>query len=194
MKLLITPEMQCTEKEQEVYRVPGDLKQQEEKNSTIYGNGGRLASHIIAIAVALIIILVIAGGVIINDAVKAQNQGFSNTTGDDADALFQVSTIDALSSGLYDGVATVGEIRQRGDFGSGTFEGLDGELIALDGTVYQAQSDGTVKKADPSMKVPFAEMKFFRQDLVFDIPEGKTWLIPNMTWPCSFRRKILYMQ
>jgi acetolactate decarboxylase len=154
--------------------VPGDLKQQEEKNSTIYGNGGRLASHIIAIAVALIIILVIAGGVIINDAIKAQNQGFPNTTGDDADALFQVSTIDALSSGLYDGVATVGEIRQRGDFGSGTFEGLDGELIALDGTVYQAQSDGIVKKADPSMKVPFAEMKFFRQDLVFDIPGGKT--------------------
>ena len=99
--------------------------------------GGRLP-HIIAIAIALIIILVIAGGVIINDAIKTQNQGFSNTTGDGADALFQVSTIDALSSGLYDGVATVGEIRQRGDFGSGTFEGLDGELIALDETVYQA--------------------------------------------------------
>jgi acetolactate decarboxylase len=153
--------------------MPGDQRLRDETNSGDSGNGGRAASHFIVIAAALIIILVIAGGVIINDAVKSQEQGVSNTTGGDADALFQVSTIDALSSGIYDGVATVGEIQQYGNFGSGTFEGLDGELIALDGTVYQAGSDGTVRNADPSMKVPFAEMKFFSQDLVFEIPGGK---------------------
>ncbi|HVP94103.1 MAG TPA: acetolactate decarboxylase [Methanoregulaceae archaeon] len=153
--------------------MPMDQKLPEEKNSMFYGNGGRLASHIIAIAVALIIILVIAGGVIINDAVKSQAPGLSNITNDNADDLYQVSTIDALSSSLYDGVTSVGEIQQHGDFGSGTFEGLDGELIALDGTVYQARSDGTVRKADPAMKIPFAMVKFFRQDTLFDIPGGK---------------------
>jgi len=153
--------------------MPGDSGLREETNSGGSGNGGRVASPIIAIAVALIIILVIAGGVFVNDAVKPQAQGFSNTTGMDADGLYQVSTIDALSSGIYDGIATVGEIQKHGDFGSGTFEGLDGELIALDGKVYQAKSDGSVKVAEPSMTVPFAEMKFFRQDMVFDIPGGK---------------------
>jgi acetolactate decarboxylase len=154
--------------------MPGDLKAREETDSGGPGNGGRAASHIIAIAAALIIILVIAGGVIINDAMKPQAQGYLNTIGMDPDGLFQVSTIDALSAGVFDGAASVGEIQQHGDFGSGTFEGLEGELIALDGVVYQARSDGSVKVADPSMKVPFAEEKFFRQDLVFDIPGGKT--------------------
>jgi acetolactate decarboxylase len=154
--------------------MPGDLKQQEEKSSTIYGNGGRLASHIIAISVALVIILVIAAGVIINDAVKSQDQDLLNTTNGNADDLFQASTIDALSSGLYDGVTTVGEVRKHGDFGTGTFEGLDGELIALDGVVWQARSDGTVRKAEPSMKIPFADVKFFRQDYIFDISGGNS--------------------
>ncbi len=153
--------------------VPGDPKQQEGKNSTPYGNGGRMASHIIAIAIALVIILVIAGGVVINDAMKPQASGPSNVTNSNADDLFQVSTIDALSSSLYDGVTTVGEIRQHGDFGTGTFEGLDGELIELDGTVYQAKADGTVRKADDTMEIPFAEVKFFRQDMSFTIPGGK---------------------
>jgi acetolactate decarboxylase len=154
--------------------MPGDLNAREETNPGVSRNGGRAAFHIIAIAAALIIILVIAGGVIVNDAMKPQHQGFSNATGMETDGVFQVSTIDALSSGLYDGVATVGEIQQHGDFGSGTFEGMDGELIALDGSVYQATSDGSVRLADPSKRVPFAEVKFFRQDLVFDIPGGKT--------------------
>ena len=173
MKLLIMTRMQCNENIREVFQVSGDLKREEEKNSMVYGNGGRLASHIIAIAIALIVILVIAGGVIINDAVKSQVSGPSNMTGSSADDLFQVSTIDALSSSLYDGVTSVGEIRQHGDFGTGTFEGLDGELIELDGTVYQAKADGTVIKADDAMEIPFAEVKFFRQDLSFDIPGGK---------------------
>jgi acetolactate decarboxylase len=93
-------------------------------------------------------------------------------TNANADDLFQVSTIDALSSSVFDGVITVGEIQKHGDFGTGTFEGLDGELMELDGIVYQARSDGTVRKADPSMKIPFADVKFFRQDTVFDIPGG----------------------
>lgn len=40
--------------------------------------------------------------------------------------LTQVSTIDAILNGLYDGVITYGELKGYGDFGIGTFvEGLN---------------------------------------------------------------------
>ena len=37
----------------------------------------------------------------------------------------------------------MGELKQHGDTGIGTFEGLNGEMIVLDGTVYQAVADGS---------------------------------------------------
>ena len=63
---------------------------------------------------------------------------------EDNDVLYQVSTIDALLSGVYGSVATVGSVTKHGDFGLGTFAALDGELILLDGVVYQAAFDGVV--------------------------------------------------
>jgi len=35
---------------------------------------------------------------------------------DDREVLYQVSTIDALMQGVFDGVQTFGEIRKKGDF------------------------------------------------------------------------------
>ena len=48
-----------------------------------------------------------------------------------APVLLQVSTLDALLRGLYAASYTVADLKQQGDFGVGTYEGLDGELIAL---------------------------------------------------------------
>ena len=47
--------------------------------------------------------------------------------------LFQASTIAALLEGAYDGDLTFAELAEHGDLGLGTFNGLDGEMIALDG-------------------------------------------------------------
>jgi acetolactate decarboxylase len=80
------------------------------------------------------------------------------------DLLYQVSTIDALLAGVYDGVATVGEVLERGGFGIGTFEGLDGELIALDGVVYQAASNGSVNRMPPDTRTPFMAVTHFLAD------------------------------
>ncbi len=44
-------------------------------------------------------------------------------------SLFQVSTSNALVKGVFDGSTTVGELRSHGDFGLGTFDRLDGEMI-----------------------------------------------------------------
>ena len=80
------------------------------------------------------------------------------------EVLFQASTINALLEGVYDGEITYGELKQHGDFGIGTFNGLDGEMIGLDGMFYQVKSDGVAYAVADSMKTPFAAVTFFEAD------------------------------
>jgi acetolactate decarboxylase len=75
--------------------------------------------------------------------------------------LFQVSTSGALVAGVFDGVVTVEEILRHGDFGLGTFSGLDGEMVVLDGMAYQVRGNGTVVAGDKGAQAPFAVVTFF---------------------------------
>jgi len=47
-----------------------------------------------------------------------------------------------LLEGIYDGETTYGELKQHGGFGLGTLNGLDGEMVGLDGKFYQVKTDG----------------------------------------------------
>jgi acetolactate decarboxylase len=78
-----------------------------------------------------------------------------------AQEVTQISTYPALQMGLYDGDVTYAQLAQMGNFGIGTFDGMDGEMIALDGQFYQARSDGSVRPADNSLETPFATVTFF---------------------------------
>ncbi|HEV3164177.1 MAG TPA: acetolactate decarboxylase [Isosphaeraceae bacterium] len=83
----------------------------------------------------------------------------------DASALheiFQNSTINALLEGVYDGSMTYGELRKHGDFGLGTFNALDGEMIAFDGDFYQVKADGVPYPVADDQRTPFATVLFFR--------------------------------
>lgn len=79
------------------------------------------------------------------------------------DTVTQVSTIDALLAGDYDGSFSTSELTRYGDFGIGTFDKLDGEMIVLGGTVYQVKADGKVYTPD-NIKVPFASVSYFIND------------------------------
>jgi len=81
------------------------------------------------------------------------------------DTLYQVSTIDALMQGVYEGNVTISELKKHGDFGIGTFDRLDGEMIMLDGQVWQAKADGTVSPAADSQTTPFATVTYFDTDI-----------------------------
>jgi len=91
---------------------------------------------------------------------------------DRGDILTQVSTIDAVLNGLYDGVITYGSLKEYGDFGIGTFEGLDGEMVALDGEFYQIKADGVAYPVSDDMSSPFASVISFDADEEMTIPEG----------------------
>jgi acetolactate decarboxylase len=84
-----------------------------------------------------------------------------------APAVFQVSTLDALSLGLYQGIYAVGALKKQGDFGLGTFEGIDGEMTILNGHFYHFRSDGVVTEEPDRSRVPFAVITTFHPQVRF---------------------------
>jgi acetolactate decarboxylase len=73
-----------------------------------------------------------------------------------AHAAVQASTLTALMDGAYDGDLTIGELLEAGDHGLGTLNGLDGELVVLDGRAWSVAADGSVRAVDPGERTPFA--------------------------------------
>ena len=82
----------------------------------------------------------------------------------DRETIYQVALLQSLTQGYYDGIIKVSELKEHGDIGIGTFEGVNGEMIVLDGTVYQALGDGTVQVAADDETVPFSNVTFFDKD------------------------------
>jgi acetolactate decarboxylase len=115
--------------------------------------------------VAFILLLMVA---------QASAQGSSS--------LYAYSTIDALLAGTYDGDLTIRELGTKGDFGIGTYNRLDGEMLALDGVFYHATADGAVTPAGPQDKTPLAYVTFFHpsqtfnSDAVLSLQGLESWL------------------
>src|ERR1700726_609875 len=74
---------------------------------------------------------------------------------------YQIATISSLLAGGYDGDTTVGEMLSRGGFGLGTFNGVDGEMMVLDGRVYRGTTDGRAHLVASSERTPFAVVVAF---------------------------------
>ena len=83
--------------------------------------------------------------------------------------LFQASTIGALIDGAYDGDLSFAELAEHGDLGLGTLNGLDGEMIALDGRFYRADVEGRVGEIEPSARTPFAVVTSFEPTIDVEI-------------------------
>ncbi len=88
------------------------------------------------------------------------------------EVIYQFSTIESLFEGTYDGNLTFGELKNHGDYGLGTFDSLDGEMIQIEGKFYQIKVDGIAYPVNDSQKTPFAVVSFFDVDDNF-IAEGK---------------------
>lgn len=88
------------------------------------------------------------------------------------DIIFQVSTLHALQAGGFDGRIPFARLKSLGDFGVGTFDQLDGEMVALDGQFYQVKTDGLARAVHPGEKTPFADITFFEVDQILAVPSG----------------------
>jgi len=109
-----------------------------------------------------------------------------------APSLYVYSTLDALLAGTYDGELTIKQLSGKGDLGIGTFNRLDGEMVAVDGVFYHAKSDGSVVVADPQDRTPLAYVTRFhptrnlKAESVLPLAELETWLDSRLANPNLF--------
>jgi len=82
----------------------------------------------------------------------------------DKDVLFQYGTLGALMEGVYDGGLTCSQLKNHGDFGLGTFNTLDGEMIVINHQVIQIKADGSAYAAHDTTKIPFAVVTHFESE------------------------------
>lgn len=78
-------------------------------------------------------------------------------------AVYQVSTLQALVRGDYYGSASMKNLLAHGDTGLGTFRAVAGELIVIDGRCYQVLGDGSAVEARAEDTTPFATVTRLRQ-------------------------------
>jgi acetolactate decarboxylase len=90
---------------------------------------------------------------------------------------------------------TIADLLAHGDFGLGTFNELDGEMIAFSSQVYQLRADGSAR-AKPEQKTPFAVMTWFQPQYrkTFDTPVSRQQIhdaidqqIPSDNLFCALR-------
>ena len=112
------------------------------------------------LALALIVLVVFSADTVLL---------FQSKPAVDKDTLFQVAAFNTFSMGNYTGVMTYSELGKHGDFGIGTFDGLNGEMIALNGVFYQIPSDGVPREVNASMTAPYATVTYFHVDQTFTV-------------------------
>lgn len=86
-----------------------------------------------------------------------------------SDTITHAGTITDLAAGAYGGFIAISNVLRYGDFGLGTFDGLDGEMVVWSGTVYRAGSDMRIAPAPLEVKTPFAVITWFTPDRTFDV-------------------------
>ncbi len=109
------------------------------------------------ILIFLIIVLLISSG----DTAFSQSKR--------AACVYQSAPITALLNGVMNDDFTVAQIKHSGNFGLGTFNGVDGEMIILNGIVYRVEFSGKVTLPANSVKSPFVTETFFHADTTFKI-------------------------
>jgi acetolactate decarboxylase len=87
----------------------------------------------------------------------------------DKDTVFQLAAFNTFSTGQYDGFMAYSELEQHGDFGIGTFDGLNGEMLAFDGIFYQIPSDGNPIVVEATQTSPHATVTYFDADLSYTV-------------------------
>lgn len=95
---------------------------------------------------------------------SANAQSPSDNISAERDVINQVSLLQGLTFGDYNGSIPVARLKELGDTGIGTFDALNGELIMLEGVVYRAAYDGTIEVVADEETIPFSNVTFFDVD------------------------------
>jgi acetolactate decarboxylase len=89
----------------------------------------------------------------------------------DRESYYQVSTYGRLSEGGYRGMIPIDRLLEHGDFGIGTVEGIDGEMMVLDGVAYRAGTDLAPETVPAGTLIPFAMLTYFDETVSYQLSE-----------------------
>ncbi len=108
---------------------------------------------------------------IISSAFYAVLQYQPQTPVPDRNTLFQLAAFNTFSLGNYSGFMSYGDLAKHGNFGIGTLDGLNGEMLAVGGVFYQIPSDGKPVQIPASATAPYATITFFEPDQTLTISD-----------------------
>lgn len=108
----------------------------------------------------------------------------------------QVSLFSVLLCGRYGGVTSIGDVKRMGDMAIATMDRLDGEMQMIDGVVYQARADGSIRLPQDEETIPFGTVAQFRPQQIHPMDNIQTYqdfeavadqLLANVNLPVAVR-------
>ncbi len=98
------------------------------------------------------------------------------STAPDTSRIYFCSPVNALVEGIYQQRIPFAEIKKHGNFGLGTFDHLDGEMVMLDNEIYQITSNGATARVSDDNLTPFSCVVFYQ-------PVSHDQLLKPCTYP-----------
>ncbi len=98
--------------------------------------------------------------------------------------IYLSAPVNALVEGIYEQNIPLTEVYKHGDFGIGTFNDLDGEMILLDGRTYRVAGDGNVSLVSAQTLSPFACVTYF-QPMSSEVSKGELTYTEFQAWLTS---------
>ncbi len=120
-------------------------------------------------------------------------------------SLYLCAPVNALVEGIYEEDILLSDVLRHGDFGIGTFDDLDGEMVILDGCCYQIHADGKVAQAGKEVKTPFAAVTYFSAETIHVVSDRLSHTLfmkklsrflpsPNMLYAIKIAGKFHHIQ
>ena len=112
------------------------------------------------------------------------------------DNIYQYGTMQKFLDRNFDGSLTIKELKKHGDFGLGTYNGVNGEMVVSEGRVYRILPSGEPFEVSEAELSPYTVVKFFEADTSFalnytmSLEELKAYikeLIADTTKPVAIR-------
>lgn len=113
-----------------------------------------------------------------------------------SDNIYQYGTMQKFLNREFEGTLTIKDLKTHGDFGLGTYNSVDGEMVVSDGKVYRIKTTGEAQEVGDSEISPFTVVKFFKADTSFVLDESFSFdelkthllnLIPDKSKPVAIK-------
>lgn len=85
--------------------------------------------------------------------------------------LYQIGLVPAFLNGMYTSDFNFQSLAKKGDFGLGTINQLDGEMIAFDGHFYSIDKNGLASEIADTICTPYAVVSFFKPQHFYTIKQ-----------------------